>query len=128
MCLGPVIFSILDEVLTLLGQPAEYWSGNFDQVLEWNPLANWALCQDPTYFVIGSLFWAVIYCTSILCLPANAARVLAFLVQFGHTLGASSWLARMGPVGWVAAVALIAISRLVLDFTWKRAGKIGLSH
>jgi hypothetical protein len=124
MCVGPIIFSILDEALTLLGQPADYWSGNYEHVLEWNPLANWALRQHPAYFVTGSVVWAALYCTAIICLPANPARVLAFSVQFGHTLGASSWLARVGPLGWIAAVALILISRLVLDFTWKRAKMI----
>jgi hypothetical protein len=124
MCLGPIVFSLLDEALTLRGQSAEYWSGDYDQVLEWNPLPHWALRQHPLYFVIGGLFWAAIFCMLIAYLPSNMARLLAFVVQFGHTLGAGSWLIRMGPWGWVAAVLLVCLSRIVFDWTWRRAGVI----
>src|SRR5262249_14677830 len=44
---------------------------------------------------------------------------------FGHTLGAASWLVRMGALGWLACVPLFLASRAVLGWAWGRPGRQG---
>lgn len=85
-----------------------------------NPLGLWPLQQGPSVFVVVLFFWIMIFAAAILVLPENMARLLAFAVQLGHSLGAASWLPRHGIVGWVALVLLLLLSRIILDWTWKR--------
>jgi hypothetical protein len=122
LCIGPAILCLLDGGLTLLGQSDFYWSGKFHEALEWNPLALWILRQHPLLFTLGLILWMAIFCTLIVSLPSNLARLLAFSVQLGHTVGAATWLTRMGAWGWVGVAVLFLGSRLLLDRTWERAG------
>jgi hypothetical protein len=122
LCLGPVLFCLLDGGLTLHGQPDAYWDGDYEQVLEWNPLGRSSLQQHPFLFVLSLVAWAAIFTSLVLTLSINLARPLSFAVQLGHTIGAASWLARLGALGWVGVLLLFWFSRLLLDWTWRRAG------
>jgi hypothetical protein len=125
LCIGPVFFCLLDGVLTLLGQSDAYWNGQYEQARELNPLGLWPLQQHPALFAAALLGWVGVFGTAIFCLPSNLARPLAFAVQFGHTLGAASWLVRLGTFGWLACVPLLLASRRVLDWTWRQPASPG---
>ena len=120
LLLGPLLFCILDGGLTLQGQSQRYWDGRYDQAEEMNPLGLWPLRQGPDMFLIALFCWITTFGFAIFLLPENLARVLAFAVQLGHSLGASSWLARHGIFGWAALASLLLCSRLILDWTWKK--------
>jgi hypothetical protein len=117
LCVGPVLFCVLDGCLTLRGQSAEYWSGDFRLAEELNPLGLWALERHPIVFAIVLCCWIGVFAASILFLPTNLAMLVSFAVQMGHTLGASSWVIR--EYGWLACVPVLIASRLVLDLAWR---------
>lgn len=121
LCCGPAIFCVLDCVLTLHGQPQSYWAGQYHEAVEFNPPFLWLLRLHPLGFSFGVLVWLLLVTSFILWLPDGLARGLAFVVQFAHTLGASSWLLQANGLGLLAAVALVAFSRLVMDATWERS-------
>jgi hypothetical protein len=121
LCVGPVLFCLLDGVLTLHGQPDAYWAGDYREAMELNPLGLWPLQQHPLLFVAALVCWVMVFCMFIILLPENLARPLSFAVQLGHTIGGASWLARLGTFGWVGSALLLLASRAVLDFTWRRA-------
>ncbi len=121
LCVGPLLLCLLDGGLTLQGQSDAYWDGQYEQAREFNPLGLWPLQQHPLLFLAALLCWGLAFCASILYLPENLARPLSFAVQFGHTLGAASWVVRLGAFGWLLCVPLLLASRMVFDRTWRRA-------
>ncbi len=120
LCLGPVLFCLLDGGLTLHGQSHAYWQGQFDQAEELNPFGLWPLRQSPLVFVFVMFCWMSIFCAALVSLPEHLARLLAFAVQVGHSFGAASWLARHGLFGWLAIVLVLFFSRFILHRTWKK--------
>ena len=118
LCCGPAIFCLLDGVLTLHGQPHPYWEGLLDRGVEWNTPFLLLLRLHPLGFSVGVLAWLLLASSLIFWLPGGLARGLSFMVQFAHTLGAASWLLQANELGLLAAVALIAFSRLVMDVSW----------
>jgi hypothetical protein len=119
LCAGPLLFCLVDGGLTLQGQPDAYWAGHYEQAQELNPLGRWPLQAHPLLFAAALVCWGLAFCSAILYLRETLARPLAFAVQLGHTLGAASWLVRLGVLGWLLCVPLLFASRLVLDWTWK---------
>jgi hypothetical protein len=95
--------------------------------VEANPVGLWPLQQHPSWLLLVPTGWIVVFGLGIVLLPMTLARPLAFAVQVGHSLGAATWLMRIGAVGWLTAVALLACSGLVLTWTWKRAERNALA-
>jgi hypothetical protein len=107
LCVGPLTFCILDATFTLIGQPEAYWSGDFLSAREANPLGRWLLHVQPLAFVVGVTASLALYALLLVRLPANLARVAAFLILFFHSVGASTWLLRWGILGNALAVLLL---------------------
>jgi hypothetical protein len=126
LCVGPLLFCLLDGAVTLHGQPAAYWAGQYDQAVEWNPLVRWFMVRHPLLLLAGACGWVLLFSSLILLLPDNTARVVAFLVQLDHTIGAASWLTRFGALGWAGCVALFLVSRAVMEVTWRAAARAAL--
>jgi hypothetical protein len=125
LCVGPVLLCLLDAGLTLQGQSAAYWAGSYDQARELNPLGRWPLQTHPVLFAAAVLCWVAVFCTAIFRLRARTARLLSPAVQFGHTVGAASWLARAGALGWLVAVLLLSGSGLLLEGAWLSSRRPG---
>jgi hypothetical protein len=121
LCCGPAIFCLLDWALTLLNQPEPYWAGQLSQAVEVNPPFLLLLRLRPLAFSTGVRAWPLLASSLILWLPAGLARGFSFVVQFAHTLGASTWLFQRDVFGLLTALALFAFSRLVMDLTWQRS-------
>ena len=119
-CVGPVLACLLDLLLTLHGQPVAYWHGDYEQVMELNPLGSWLLQGHPLLFATGGLVWLAVVVVLILRLPRTFALPLAFVVQAAHTLGAASWLLRAGVGGAMEALVLLLVSSWWLHRTWPR--------
>jgi len=120
LCLGPALFCTLDVSLTLGGQARAYWDGQLDAVHEANAFPRWLTLQHPLLLPVVGCTWIGSMCTLMLWLPGGLARVVGFILQFGHTLGAASWLVLQLPFGWGWAAALIFVSSLLLDWTWRQ--------
>src|SRR5262249_8949604 len=120
--LSPAVFCLLDFGLTLHGQPAAYWAGQFGQAVEANPPFLWLLRLHPLGFAAGVLTWLGLLGSLVLLLPEGLARALAFVALVAHTLGAGSWLVHADGSGWLACVGLFVLAGLILEMTLGRTG------
>jgi len=117
MCAGPVVMVVVDAALTLGGQAPEYWAGDCSFVRESNPIACPLLELHPMAFVLGVVLWTVSFTAAIHRLPTGWARVVAFVVMFGHTLGAATWLLRWR-YGLLAVPGIFVVARALDTLIW----------
>jgi hypothetical protein len=104
----PCLFALLlDDGLTLTGQPAEYWAGDYSRTTEGAPFYRKLYAWHPVAAVCGHLTWAGLLGGLLILLPEVLAVVLAVAVVFGHTAGAYTWILGMHlranpmePTGW----------------------------
>jgi hypothetical protein len=81
-----------DVGLTLYGQPAEYWAGDYRQTTEGAPFFRRLYQIHPLAATAGDILWAAIILTWVLLLPEVLAVILTIAVVFGHTAGGYTWL------------------------------------
>lgn len=85
---GVLIPLIIDEAVTLIGQPALYWQ-NHNLFLEASPFT--LLSFGPAAAVLGSLVYAVIMALLLWKLPIKISLPLGLLAFVGHAWGGSGW-------------------------------------
>ena len=83
---------LLDTTLTLRGQPADYWAGDYAVTTEGGPFFRPAYALHPRAAVLGHGLWAGLFLTLLVLLPEVPAVVLTIVVTFTHVAGARSWL------------------------------------
>jgi hypothetical protein len=115
-----MVLSILDNALTLLGQPPEYWAGDYTRCLEENPVLRWCLEHHPAAALAEGAVWVALVGAAVFVLPWRAAKVVSLGVALGHVVGASSWLQQRLATYWVFPVVLLG-SAWMLVWTWERA-------
>ena len=120
--LSPLTVYAADILLTLAGQPAEYWAGDHSTVREANPLAAGLLVIHPAAFVAAAVVWATVF---LLLIRTGRpwAVVVAFVLTVGHAVGAASWLMRFGPAGWVGGISVLVVAERL----WSRSRLTGQS-
>lgn len=111
LCLVPVLLAVLDGSVTLIGQPAAYWAGDYSQVREGTPGFRELLTYGPAAYVGGLAVWVLAFVGMILLLPSTLALAVCLQFTLGHALGAFSWLnhfphGRVLPIFINAAAAL----------------------
>ena len=121
--LPPLAACWADVAATLLGQGRRYWSGDYCQVTEWNPLARELLRLHPLAFVIAAAASCVLVAAAVMVLNWQLAVAIAFIVTFAHTVAAAAWAARSGIWGMVAAVGLLVLCERAVAISWKFAGE-----
>lgn len=107
LCAGPAALSLCDLSVTLYGQSPEYWSGDYSQVTEGNPLPRWLLEQSPSALIAAIAAWIVLYCITICCLRDSPARFVSSCIVLGHSLAVATWWVNSGPAGFAGCAALI---------------------
>jgi hypothetical protein len=75
-----------DGLITLWGQPAAYWSGEFRVVREGNPLAAWFLTVHPLAFVAAAVPYLLVVVGTIMLLPQRWAAAVAIGIAATHAL------------------------------------------
>jgi hypothetical protein len=119
----PCLFALLlDDGLTLHGQPTEYWAGDYSQTTEAAPFNHRLYVWHPVAAVGGHLLWAGVLGGLLLLLPEVLAVVLAIAAVFGHTAGAYTWVQAMlfrtysvEATGWYqAANGMFLLSALIV--------------
>ncbi len=93
LLLPPISLCVLDNGLTLYGQPDSYWAGDYSSVSEMSPSFNHFLSLHPLVYVAACLLWAAIFSALILLLPEMMALTVVVAIVIGHMAGAASWLA-----------------------------------
>jgi hypothetical protein len=116
ICAGPIVIAVTDVLMTLHGQPVDYWVGTYSAVREDNPLARILLTMHPAAFLAGNLAWIFCIVLGMLLLPFGTARCLAIVVLLWQAVGVSSWLLRL-PWGFLWVVLLLLLVRVVVDKT-----------
>jgi hypothetical protein len=103
LCVPPLVAFAADGTATALGQPPEYWAGQYDWVDEGNPLARWLLAVSP-WLAAGA---GLVYATGVTLVVRywRHGTVVAFRLTASHTVGTCLWLIRLGWPGWVGVVA-----------------------
>jgi hypothetical protein len=120
LCLGPIILTLLDYSLTLIGQPAAYWEGNFLHANEGSSLLRWCLHQHPLIFVAAAVGLTSLFCLLILYWPPRAAKALAAWLMGAHAYGVATWVWGSLICGPAACVALLYFCWSVLNATATR--------
>jgi len=118
MCCGPVVACLCDLTVTLIGQSAEYWSGDWSAVTEGNPIPHWLLSRHPLALCAGIAVWISLFCIAIVRLRLPVARLVAFVVMLGHATAASTWLLQKGLPGILYATGLLLILKQLDRFIW----------
>lgn len=106
---------LLDVSLTLLNQSTLYWSGDFSQVRELNPLGRFLLEWHPAAFGLLGLSLACSFAYMLWIIPWRWAYGLGMLLVLGHTIGVAGWLATNGPPGIALGCAAVVLIRVL----WK---------
>ncbi len=88
---GPVVLTIADATVTLIGQPKSYWD-DYATVAELAPAFAYLLKVHPMMFVLGVLVWIVIYLALIRYSRAYISIIISISFIIGHFLGALTWL------------------------------------
>jgi hypothetical protein len=122
LCLPPVLCCCLDATLTLTGQSAAYWAGDFAAAQEANPVCLVLLRLHPLALGVGMLLWAAAFTVAVLRLTRGAAAVLACGLAFSHAFGAATWLFRWGLPGWLLAGATFAVASGLVSLSWRSVG------
>ena len=110
----------VDVGLTLAGQSAGYWAGDFTAADEANPLARPALARGSAAFVGLAVVWWAGLALLVLRTRPRAAFTVAAVAAAGHAIGGAAWLARYGPWGWAGATAYLAAAAEAAGWCWRR--------
>lgn len=92
MVLPFLLAFLLDWSLTLYGQTAEYWAGNYACANETSPFFRGLFMIHPLAAIAGQLVWVGLILELLVLLPEFLAMILFILVVFGHMMGAYSWM------------------------------------
>lgn len=114
LCLPPVLLCALDYTLTLLGQPSEYWAGDYSYVNELSPTVHDLMAYHPLVSVIGMLLWVFVFALLILLLPDTYAMIISIALTYGHTWGASTWILWRFKYGYQCCNALFLFSAVII--------------
>ncbi len=110
-----------DIALTLAGQPAEYWAGEYASADEANPVAHVLMAHSPWLFLGLATCWLTIFSAAVLLWRHHAAGWLAVGLTFAHAVGGGSWLTRIESFGMIAAAAYIAAAAQAASWCWRRS-------
>ncbi len=121
LCLPPIVLCLLDGALTLLGQPAQYWGGDFACANEWNPLFAPILQRHPLAFIAGGALSITGFTLAIVYLPIIPAVWVSLGFSMGHAIGAAGWFIREGSWGWLAGGVLLVAAERLTRWAWGKA-------
>lgn len=128
LCLPPLLFCILDCTATLVGQPSNYWAGDYSQANEESPVFNHLLHYHPAAFAAGIMVWSAVFVAILLLLPDTLALIVSIAVTFGHTVGLSTWLLWHFRYGYQAVNGLFLTSAVILGLCIRWGWQVEPAH
>jgi len=125
LCLPPTVLCLIDHMVTLWFQPAEYWRGSYGAAQEMNPQFLWLLQLHPLAGEAGLVGWVLFFCGLIAALPWRAALLFSLALTFGHTWGAGTWISyHLLPLGYWLTLGLCLLSAVLVVMSIEGAGLI----
>ena len=115
VCLG------VDVALTLAGQSHAYWSGDYHEAVEGNPLAYPILSRGPWLFAGLAAAWAILLGALVVRWSHWLPRWLAVGETVLHAIGGCTWLVGSGGWGWVIGIGYLAVAAEASWWCWRRA-------
>lgn len=107
LCLPAAIFALLDYVVTMSGQPPEYWAGDYDAAFEANAVVRWCMTMHPAAFHTLTFVWLAGFTAFIVKTPRFLARFASLAIAFSHAFCIGTWLYEGGD-GFLRSLALCA--------------------
>jgi hypothetical protein len=92
LALPGIVLAQLDAAITLYGQSASYWLGDYTAPNEASPTSHWLLTIHPAAFEMGIVLWLAIFVGAMLLVGELVALVIAIAVALGHAFGITTWL------------------------------------
>ena len=124
-CVLLCLLASADVGLTLNGQPARYWQGEWHVVDEANPLGRWLLHVHPLALGLTVLVETALAGILLVVWPTQRSSRFVVLLAALHALGAASWLTRFGPLGCVSACLLLAVTLHFAGVLWRTDSPMG---
>ena len=118
LCVPVVIMVALDHGLTLWGQSAEYWAGDYTQVNEASEALAGELRIHLLAFVMTSIALTLFWCTIILLVPKRAAMVIALTLAQANSFGAGTWVVRHFPDPGGVLFFLFLLPSILVMIAW----------
>ena len=112
LLIAPSSLAVTDGALTLAGQTSEFWSGDYQQVREHNPLASLILQAHPVWFALGILAWVIAFGLATHFLSDRLAVAISALITLGHTIGCSTWILQWRN-GLVWVIVFLVLARMI---------------
>jgi hypothetical protein len=129
---APAFMALVDAALTLNGQSADYWNGNYQAVDELSPDFHRLLAAAPAAFCGGVVAWLSILAALLFLLPRFFALALAAAATIGHSAGAASWFLRSESHGYQLGILLCLFAGILLaasvTLTYRKADGQEASH
>ncbi len=123
LCVPPIALCAFDGCVTLWGQPAAYWAGDYAMVNEGNPLSAWLLARHPLAFAAAGVPYALLLAGAILWLPRRWSEAVAVLFTFSHAVGVVAWTGVLMGESPGALALLVPALVLMLVVAWWRCGR-----
>lgn len=109
--------SLFDIVMTICGQPDEYWNGNLTKANEANPIGHFVMNNHVSGLFIISALWIIIIVLLGYYLPKKLSKVFLLFVFIAHSVGASSWILKVTFTGFLFFILFNAILYVVIEDT-----------
>ena len=120
LCLPFILVSLCDGSITLHGQSALYWSGNYHLSDESFPAFNWALQQGPWVFILQSLLWIAFFSALILFLPDFVSEALSLALTMGHTWGVMTWLVYNLQLNYLLCLLYFGLIAIIYTYCYRQ--------
>jgi hypothetical protein len=115
---------IFDIALTLIGQPEQYWQGNYQAVNEANPISHWFLAKHPVVYILYSIARFLGYGLFIAILPLKLSKIVSIYLILAHTIGAHGWAKNVFYVGYWERMGMLLIPAILIVYSLDRVNSL----
>ena len=92
LCAAPLLLFLVDISLTLWGQPADYWTGNYAAAREGSPEVRRVMQIHPALLFAMIAVWMAVIVLLVQLLPRLPAELFSVSTVIAHTACSSHWL------------------------------------
>ena len=116
---------LFDVIVTLVGQSAWYWAGDFSEAKELNPLFFWFLSKGPEVFIIATVAYIFLLVVILFLVPLRIGIMTTYIASIVHMVGVAGWMLQMNVriVGLILTILLFIFVKIVLDREWQKFRK-----
>lgn len=123
-CIPPIILCLIDSTITLVGQSAKYWQGNYFVANEECPPMRAMLQTHPLAFEAVIFAWIIAFVVVILLVPRWLGRSLSIALLLGHTWGTYTWLSYRFNHGYWTMIALFLFTGILTGICYEKSERL----